>query len=66
MVTGYMDMFNKHISDLVQDIDARCGQGEFNLKPVTNMYLMNTVLDTTLGHDVDDHDKHAYEQFFSK
>lgn len=65
-MNGYLDMFNKHITDLVLDIDGRCGQGEFNLKKVTNIYLMNTVLDTTLGHDVADEDKHTYEKFFAK
>lgn len=61
-----MDMFNKHIGDLLVDIDARCGRGVFNLKVVSNVYLMNTVLDTTLGHDVAEEDKHTYEKFFAE
>lgn len=66
VVTSYMDMFNKHIGDLLVDVGKRCGAGEFNLKLVSNVYLMNTILDTTLGHDVAEADKHAYEDFFAK
>lgn len=66
VVTGYLDMFNKHIGDLLEDIGGRCGRGEFNMKLVANVYLMNTVLDTTLGHDVEEQDKHTYEKFFAE
>lgn len=66
VVTGYVAMFNKHIGDLLADIEGRCGRGEFNLKLVANVFLMNTVLDTTLGHDVDEQDKHTYEKFFAE
>lgn len=66
VVTGYMDMFNAHIDRLIADLETHCDGGEFNLKPVANMYFMNTVLDTTLGHDVEEADKHTYEKFFSE
>lgn len=66
VVTSYMDMFNTHIDRMIADMGALCGGGEFNLKPMANVYFMNTVLDTTLGHDVDEADKHTYEKFFSE
>lgn len=51
---------------MVEDLGARCDRGVFNLKPVSNVFFMNTVLDTTLGHDVAEEDKHTYEQFFAE
>lgn len=59
-------MFNKHIAQLVQSVGKRVGQGPFNMKTASNYYLMNTILETTLGHDVDTEDKHTYEKFFSE
>lgn len=61
-----MDMFNKHIAELVGYIDNLVGKGQFNLKTASNYYLMNTILETTLGHDVEHEDKHTYEKFFSE
>lgn len=65
-VNEYFPMFNKHINGMVEALRPNVGQGVFNLKTEVNVHLMNSILETTLGHDIDDTDKRNYEIFFNK
>lgn len=59
-------MFNSNIKLLIKSLASEVGKGPFNLKPEVNIHLMNSILETTLGHDIEESDKRSYDEFFSK
>lgn len=59
-------MFNSNIKQLIKSLASEVGKAPFNLKPEVNIHLMNSILETTLGYDIDESDKRSYDEFFSK
>lgn len=65
-VNDYLQMFNNNIKQLIKSLASEVGKEPFNLKPEVNIHLMNSILETTLGYDIDESDKRSYDDFFSK
>lgn len=55
-----MPVFNKHLNELVESMEKNVGQKPFDLRLCLNSCTCNMILETTLGMDIDVHDRSLY------